>query len=227
MIVLYWPIGIAPFLGHFTWQAQIPGVITDTGFSTPAGLGQAYRFFLHPGFSMIVIGLVISILFPRVGYAHSHSWGRSLEKTWKMGLPVCLGIGLVLGVSGMMDYCGMTQLLAVAFASLTGNLFPIVSPLVGMVGAFTTGSNTSSNVLFAPMQVVIAGLLAINPNLIAAAQTTGGSLGSMIAPAKIAMGCATIQHQEKAGEVLRMTLLPGAGLALLIGLLTFIVSRIY
>jgi lactate permease len=227
MLILYWPNGVQLGLSRYVWQAVIPEVSTNGGFVTPTGLGQAYRFFLHPGFSMIVIGLTISLVFPRIRYAHSQTWKRSLAKSWKMGLPVSVGILFVLGVSAMMDYCGMTQLLAEAFADTTGDLFPIVSPLVGMLGAFTTGSNTSSNVLFAPMQVAIAGLLGISPTLIAAAQTTGGSLGSMIAPAKIAMGCATIQHQEKAGEVLRITLLPGIGLALLIGLLTFVISRLY
>ena len=60
----------------------------------------------------------------------------------------------------------MTQLLAQGLAGLMGATFPLVSPLVGILGAFATGSNNNSNVLFAPLQKSIAGLLSIDVRLL-------------------------------------------------------------
>jgi lactate permease len=103
--------------------------------------------------------------------------------------------------------------------------FPLVSPLVGILGAFATGSNNNSNVLFAPLQKSIAALLAIDPRLLLAAQTAGGALGSMIAPAKIAVGCSTVGLKGCEGDVLRRTLFYGLGIGLLLGGLALVFAR--
>jgi lactate permease len=121
-----------------------------------------------------------------------------------------------------MEHAGMTQLLAQGAARLMGAAFPLVSPLVGMLGAFATGSNNNSNVLFAPMQKTVAVLLAMDPRLLLAAQTTGGALGCMIAPAMIAVGCSTVGLKGHEGDVLRRTLLYGIGIGLLMGALALL-----
>jgi lactate permease len=94
-----------------------------------------------------------------------------------------------------------------------------------MLGAFATGSNNNANVLFAPLQNAVAGLLAIEPAVLLAGQTTGGALGSMIAPAKIAVGCSTVGLKGREGDVLRQTLLYGLGIGLLIGGLAWFFAR--
>jgi lactate permease len=91
-----------------------------------------------------------------------------------------------------------------------------------MLGAFMTGSNTNSNVVFAPLQKQAAELLLISVPIILAAQTTGGALGSMLAPAKIIVGCSTAGLAGQEGEVLKKTLLPGLIIAGLVGLLALV-----
>jgi lactate permease len=103
-----------------------------------------------------------------------------------------------------------------------GQAFPLASPLVGILGAFATGSNTNSNVLFGPMQKSIAGLLGVAPAVLLAAQTAGGSLGSMIAPAKLIVGCSTVGLAGRDGEVLRITLPYGALIGLALGVVTWL-----
>ncbi len=66
-------------------------------------------------------------------------------------------------------------------SNFAGVLFPIFSPLVGMLGSFATGSNVNSNVLFGTLQKTVAILVGASPLVMMGAQTTGGSLGSMIA----------------------------------------------
>jgi lactate permease len=95
-----------------------------------------------------------------------------------------------------------------------------------MVGAFATGSNTNSNVLFVSLQKQIAGLISVVPVILISTQTAGGSLGSMIAPAKLIVGCSNVGLVGKEGQVLRMTLPYGLAIGLLIGLVGFILTAI-
>ncbi len=119
----------------------------------------------------------------------------------------------------------MTQLLAQSLASLMGAAFPLVSPLVGILGAFATGSNNNSNILFAPLQNSIAALLALDPRLLLATQTAGGALGSMIAPAKLTVGCSTVGLKGREGDVLRRTLIYGLGIGVLLGGLALLFTQ--
>jgi lactate permease len=86
-----------------------------------------------------------------------------------------------------------------------------------------TGSNTNSNVVFAPLQQQAAQLLGISVTVVLAAQTTGGSLGSMLAPAKIIVGCSTAGLAGREGDVLKKTLWPGLIIAGVIGVLALAV----
>ena len=129
----------------------------------------------------------------------------------------------MIGLSSLMEHTGMTTLIAEGLSRSIGAVYPLISPLMGMLGAFATGSNTNSNILFGPMQKGVAVLLKISPIVLLAAQTTGGSLGSMIAPAKLAVGSSTNSMKGREGEVLRITLPIGLVIGLLIGLLVWLV----
>ena len=118
----------------------------------------------------------------------------------------------------------MIQLLARTLGDIFDYTFPVVAPFVGILGAFATGSNNNSNVLFAQLQQTIAVLLGIAPGVLIAAQTSGGALGSMIAPAKIVVGCATVASNGKEGDVLRLTLPHSILIGLAVGLLALALS---
>ena len=85
-----------------------------------------------------------------------------------------------------------------------------------------TGSNTNSNVVFTPLQKTTAELLVFNALIILAAQTTGGSLGSMIAPAKVIVGCSTAGLEGQEGKVLRKTMPYALLITATIGIVTWI-----
>jgi lactate permease len=72
----------------------------------------------------------------------------------------------------------------------------LVSPFIGALGAFMTGSNTNSNAVFANLQQSVAALIDVSPLIILAAQTAGGAIGSAFAPAKIIVGCSTVDAEE-------------------------------
>jgi lactate permease len=92
----------------------------------------------------------------------------------------------------------------------------MVSPWIGALGAFMTGSNTNSNVVFGALQKQTAELLGFSLAIILAAQTTGGSLGSVAAPTKVVVGASTAGMDGHEGEVLRA----------LFGYVTFLIALI-
>jgi lactate permease len=90
-----------------------------------------------------------------------------------------------------------------------------------------TGSNTNSNVVFGVLQQETAQLSGLSVVLILAAQTTGCALGSMIAPAKILVGCSTVGLSGKEGSVIKSTLRYGLIITGIIGVLTILFSLIF
>lgn len=212
-------------LSEIRFIMVLPSVTSASGFATAANQ-QTFRPFLHPGTIILIVAFLSAILFQKSGLLEPGKWTSTVLKTWKMGLPTSLGILGMVGLSSVMDYCGMTLLLAQGLSAVMGQLFPLVSPLVGILGAFATGSNNNSNVLFASLQMQTALLTGISPYLLVAAQTAGGSLGSMVAPAKIIVGCATAQIKGREGDVLRLTLPYGLAAGLLLGLMTLVISAV-
>lgn len=212
-------------LDQAMWQMWFPEVATRNGFITPAERGQAFRFLTHPGTSIFLVACASSIAYSRFRICEPGSWRRAAAATWQSAAPSSIGILAMVGLAALMDHTGMTLLLARFLSNVTGTAFPLVSPLVGILGSFATGSNNNSNVLFANLQQNAARMLGFDPNILIAAQTTGGSLGSMIAPAKIIVGCSTLGLKGGDGEVLRRTLPYGLMIGLALGALALVLTR--
>jgi L-lactate transport len=98
-------------------------------------------------------------------------------------------VSAVLAIAFLMNYSGATATLGLAFAA-TGRAFPFFSALLGWMGVFLTGSDTSSNALFGNLQVVTAQRLGFDPILMAAANSSGGVMGKMISLQTIAIAAA-------------------------------------
>lgn len=98
-------------------------------------------------------------------------------------------ITTMLGLAYLMNYSGMTSTLGLALAS-TGSAFPFFSAVVGWMGVFLTGSDTSANALFGNLQVVTANALQLNPVLTASVNSAAGVMGKMISVQSIAVAVA-------------------------------------
>jgi lactate permease len=125
-----------------------------------------------------------------------------------------------------MNYSGATGTLGLAFAA-TGAAFPFFSALLGWLGVFLTGSDTSANALFGNLQVVTANRLGLNPILMAAANSSGGVMGKMISLQSIAVAAAATgmaQHDES--RLFRFTLRHSIFLASLIGIVVLVYAYV-
>jgi len=163
--------------------------------------------------------LIAAILASMVAGLSPARFGRVLVHTARQLALAELTLAAVLGLAFLMNYSGATATLGLAFAA-TGAMFPFFSALLGWLGVFLTGSDTSSNALFGTLQVVTAEKLGQNPVLMAAANSARGVMGKMIYLTSIAVAaCATGLKCEDEARLFRFTLKHSIFLASVIGLL--------
>lgn len=156
------------------------------------------------------------------------SWGKWVatfgETINEIKYPL-ITICSVVAFAYVANVAGMTTTLGLVLAK-TGALFPFFSPVLGWLGVFITGSDTSSNVLFAKLQQVTAGSVGMDPTLSLAANSSGGVTGKMISPQSIAVATAAVGLAGRESELLRFTLKYSIFLLLLICILTFLQSNV-
>ncbi len=186
----------------------------------PSAYPAMYNFnWLAASGTACLIAALISALFLRMP---PRKFLAVLAQTARQLLLPELTIAAVLALAFVMNYSGATATLGLAFAA-TGVLFPFFSSLVGWLGVFLTGSDTSANALFGNLQVVTAGRLGFDPILMAASNSSGGVMGKMISLQSIAVAAAaTGMKSEEESRLFRFTLRHSVLLASLIGLLTVV-----
>ena len=136
---------------------------------------------------IIIISAVIGGLIQ--GASPAMLW-NVFVKTVKNNVKTIVTIMSVLATAKIMGYAGMTTDIAAFLVTATGSFFPFISPLIGTIGGFVTGSGTSTCVLFGPMQQETANAIGANPSWLVAANTCGAGIGKMVSPQGIAIGAA-------------------------------------
>ncbi|MCC6074242.1 lactate permease LctP family transporter [Pseudomonas sp. GCM10022188] len=137
-----------------------------------------------------------------------------------------LSIGMVLAFAFVTNFSGMSSTLALVLAG-TGVAFPFFSPLLGWLGVFLTGSDTSSNALFGSLQATTAHQIGVNDTLLVAANTSGGVTGKMISPQSIAVACAATGMVGKESDLFRFTLKHSLIFATFVGLITLAQAYVF
>jgi lactate permease len=205
-------------------DVTFPAVTTRLGWTSEAAAFDL-AIFGHPGALLLYTTVLAAGIFRIMGRRVPPA--RTLWKqTADQGVPTTVTILALVGVAMVMSYSGMTFLLARTLSGAVGVLFPLVSPLLGLVGTVITGSNTNSNVLFGALQRDGARLLNMDPVLVAALQTAGGALGSMFAPAKVVLATATTGLAGQEGRVMRITARYALAMTAALGLLGLVLQLV-
>jgi len=105
-------------------------------------------------------------------------------------------------------------------------LYPFFGTLVGWLGTASTGSDTSSNVLFGSLQVMTARQIGVSPLLMASANSTGGVMAKMLAAQSIVVASTATQNYGKEGAILRFVFLHSVALACLVGLFVYLIASV-
>jgi lactate permease len=199
---------------------QVPPVVAK---ATP--YGAIYRFeWLAASGTACFLASVLSALLLRMP---PRKFAKVIAATARQLVFPLLTIAAVLALAFLMNYSGATATLGLAFAA-TGVLFPFFSSLLGWLGVFLTGSDTSSNALFGNLQVVTAGRLGLDPVLMAASNSSGGVMGKMISLQSIAVAAAaTGMPSTDEAKLFRFTLRHSLLLASAIGLITMFYSYVW
>jgi len=162
---------------------------------------------------------------PIVGLKPSQ-FAKAFKQTCKQLVLAELTLAAVLGLAFVMNYSGATGTLGLAFAA-TGAMFPLFSAVLGSLGVFLTGSDTSANALFGTLQEVTATKLGMNPVLMAAGNSAGGVMGKMISLTSIAVAAAaTSMKREDEVRLFGFTLKHSIFLTFVIGVVVMFYAYI-
>lgn len=207
LMVLAFGANLIPWVGNLLdaviLQLQFPQVETALGWVTPAEPGRTISVFGHPGAILTYASLIAYFLYNRSGYYQPGALKRILLKMTRGAVTSSLAILALVGMSVVMSNSGMTNLLAEGLsASFGAGVYPIVSTFIGALGAFITGSNNNSNVLFGLLQMRTAELMGLSVTEVLGLQTAGGSIGSVMSPAKVIVGTSTVGLSGKEGAVI-------------------------
>lgn len=173
----------------------------------------------------ILIAALISIFI--LGTSGKKVADSAKETIKEMFLP-CITIGLLVSFAMICKNSGMSNTLGMAFAQTTGSAYAFFSPVVGWLGVFLTGSDTSSNLLFGTLQQAAANELdksGVLQSLFIAANSVGGVVGKMISPQSIAVACGAVGLVGRESELLKYTLKKSIVLIILIGIWTLFIAN--
>lgn len=120
----------------------------------------------------------------------------------------------------------MPLAMSTAMGDLFGGVWPMFASYIGGLGAFITGSNTVSDMLFGLFQWDIAGQLGLSRTVILAAQGAGGAMGNMICIHNIVAACTVVGLANREGEILRRTFLPFVFYGVVVGIMATILISI-
>ncbi|MBU1251813.1 MAG: L-lactate permease [Actinobacteria bacterium] len=200
----------------FAW----PGLDVVTAAGEPASAQTMHLDTLRAtGTLLLLSGLLTVALYRLAPRTALRAYGATLHQLrWTI-----VTVTAVLALSFVMNLSGQATTIGVALAS-AGGFFVVLSPIIGWIGVALTGSDTSSNVLFGPVQVAAAEQVGLPPVLMAAANSSAGVLGKMLSVQNLAVAAAAVGQPGSEGALLRKLLPWSLGLLALITVLIVLQS---
>ena len=148
--------------------------------------------------------------------------------SWLTHAGVLLFLGTFIG--GLIQGAKVKELFIVLWNTVkqlktaTGSLYPLFAPVIGCLGTFITGSDTSSNILFGKLQASVAGQIHVSPDWLSAANTVGATGGKIISPQSIAIATSAGNQQGKEGEILKAAIPYALAYVVITGIIVYIFS---
>lgn len=186
-------------------------------YTGPHGKPMTFYWLATPG-TLIIIATYLGGLIQGVKFgAISAILGKTVKQMFKSAITIMS----IVALAKVMGYSGMIGVIAQILVLVTGDFYPLIAPLIGALGTFVTGSDTSANVLFGGLQVEAANAIGMSPYWLAAANTAGATAGKMISPQSIAVATAATGIIGSEGKILQATLKVCAIYVIIIGLVVY------
>jgi lactate permease len=204
IMIIAWGLGPIKELLNYAGQYQFafPGIHNEILDKSGNPLPHIFKFnYLSATGTSILISAIIAV--PLIGLSFREA-GRIFIETLQQLKFAILTIASVLAFAYIVNDAGITLTIAGALAS-TGFLFPFFAPILGWLGVFITGSDTSANALFGKLQAATATSIGVDPVVTVSANVSGGVVGKMISPQSIAVAAAAGQLLGQESKLFRMT----------------------
>ena len=230
LVVFSW--GFPPFAGwmnaHTTMRFNVAGlhrvvqrmppVVTAP---TPEPAVFTFNWVTATGTASLVAAIVAGLL---MGLGPA-TLARAFVRTVFNIRFAIITIAAMMAIGYVTRYCGLDAILGISFAR-TGAFYPFFGSLIGWLGVASTGSDTSSNVLFGSLQVMTARQIGVSPVLMASANAAGGVMGKMIAAPSVVVASTATQTYGQEGTILRFVLLHSLALACLVGVVVCLMAYV-
>ena len=194
-------------------------------------LGYTLQYLYLPGTMpfipiAVLTGLIHKMDIDEMGAA----WRRSAEQVAPAALTLIIAVSMtqvmIQSQTNTAGLLGMMEALSRALAIGAGGLLPMISPWIGAIGSFMTGSNTSSNILFSVLQYNAAETVELSRTIAVSLQNVGGGLGNMVSVLNVAAICGVVGITGREGDLLRKAIVPMALFALFAGLFGMLLSYV-
>lgn len=200
----------------------LDGLVIKTAPVVAKNTPYAATFMLNlisaSGTALLFSGILSLFVIPNYGAGKAVAcFGKTLKQ---LRFPI-ITISMILGLAYIMNYSGMSSTLGIAFTA-TGALFPFFAPILGWLGVFLTGSDTSANALFGSMQKTAAEQIGVDPYLTVVANSSGGVCGKMISPQSISVATAASGLVGKEGDLFRFTLWHSIAMVLAMSVIVYL-----
>lgn len=195
-----------------------------------------FTWLSNPGTLLIISGLIVAVVYfffnekGRYGFKFPAVFTEFGSVIYRMRWTI-LTIASVLALAYVMNFSGQTVAMGTFLAGL-GTIYAVLAPVLGWIGTAVTGSDTSANALFSKLQVSAAenlqhaGVSGATPELMLAANTTGGVVGKMISPQSLAIAATSVDMEGKESDILKAVVPWSFAMLVVVCLLVFLQTNV-
>ena len=215
VIALLLALSRLPWLPVRDWLTHPSLTFHISGLFGFEGINWSLPILNNPGlFPFIPVALLFLLLRKTKGRDIARITQKTLNQLKNAVLALLFGVALV-QIMRFTNYSNpaagleaMTTEIAGALAHAFGGAYPLVAPIVGALGAFVSGSHTVSNVMFYGLQLETAEFLSLPIVLVLVGQTSGASIGNMIAIHNVVAITATTGAHGSESKLISAAALP-------------------
>jgi len=174
-----------------------------------------FEWAFNPGIvPFILVSLLVALVFRMKRKEVAEVWAGTLRQMVKIAIALFCGVAMVqIMMNSNLNLSGLPSMLreiAGTLADLTGKAYPLISPFIGVLGAFVSGSCTVSGILFSSLQFQTAAMLGMSPSVMVALQMSGGAIGNMICINNVVAVTSTTGAVGSEGKIITVNMIPMA-----------------